>query len=290
MDAAAEEVAIIKRYILQPDQNGAHLREMAVCLAEEEMAAAKVPLGSRAEARRACLERAAETIAGFIHLAWGGAGLVEYARRTYELLCALRDRMRGMNPEATWHYAIFALTVDIKARLRRVENLYLDPEAETELVHHFFDGLQKYGYLHDLVESTMQLHWERRHSPDSPAAAEAARKNIPLGPRGDAVVETHLRRAAALAVAAYIEKANIVRGMIENPTDTTIVLRDRINIQREMGAITADTWAASGRKLADFIENRFGTQAGRTELKLARARWKLLSRNLQSTNRGPAAK
>jgi hypothetical protein len=281
---AAEEPQVIKRYVLQPDQNGAHLREMALCLAEERMRDAQVPERDRAKARLAQLEGAAETIAGFIHLAWGGAGQAEYASRSYELLCALRDRMRGMDPKATWQYALYALTVDIEARLRRAEHLVLDPEGENDLVRHFFDNQHEYDHLHDVVEHTMQFHWERRHRPGSPVVAQVAEKNIPVGPRGDAGVETHLRRTATLAVATYIEQANIARGLVENPTDTAIVLQDRVNLQRQMGVFNSETWVAAGRKLADFIESRFGTESGRAEARTARARWKLLSKKRQATH------
>lgn len=278
MHDAANELLAIKRYVLEPDESGAHLRRMAESMADDQARFARSIVPDWAEARRACLERAAETIAGFIHLAWGGAGMAEYARRTYEMLCALRDRMRGMNPEARWQYAIDALSVDIEARLKRAEHLVLDAGSEAEMLRHFFDSLAEHDYLHDLVANTMELHWTRRHSPDSPAARQTTRKNVPIGPRGGRVVERHLQRAATEAVATYIEQANITRGMIENLTDTAIVLRDRVNIQRELGAIDQATWEASGWQLADFIESRFGTRAGRREARLARARWRMLAK------------
>jgi len=268
----------IKRYVLKPDQRGGHLREMAERMAEDDVVQLRVPPDDREVARRGNVDKAAETIAGFIHLAWGGAGLAEYARRTYEMLCALQGRMRGMHPDATWQYAITALNVDMQARLRRAQNIVLDPDSERELVQHFFDKLKEYDYLHDLVENIKRLHWERRHSPDSPTTTGTVKKRVLVGPRGKPALEKHLERAATEALTTYIEQANIVRGIIENPTDTGIVLRDRIDIQRELGGIDEHTWEAAGVKLAGSIESHFGTRAGRREARLARARWKALNR------------
>jgi hypothetical protein len=47
---------------------------------------------------------------------------------------------------------------------------------------------------------------------------------------------------------------------------------------RVLGAINEQTWEASGRKLAAFIEDRFGTRQGCKEARLARARWRSLAR------------
>lgn len=280
MPPTVDELSAIKQYVLNPDDAGAHLRGMAERMAEDDGALARAPLADREEIRRECLDRAAEAIAAFIHLAWGGAGRAEYARRSYEMLCALRDRMRGMDPQATWQYAVDALNVDIQARLRRADHFFLDAEGEKELVNHFFDHLHEYDYLHDVAEGIKRLHWERRHSPESPDPACDAdgRTAVLRGPRGDRKIEKHLERAATEALATYIEQANIVRGMVENPTDTAVVLRDRVNIQRELAAVNEHTWRESGGRLADAIESRFGTRAGRREARLARARWKALAR------------
>ncbi|MBN2582153.1 MAG: hypothetical protein JXL80_03730 [Planctomycetes bacterium] len=278
MGTAADDIRTISRYILKPDANGAHLREMAEAMAAHGLRSANVPLEDRDEAMQSQLAKAAETIAAFAVLAWGGAGTAEYARRTQLMLGALRDRMRGMNPEMTRQYAIEALNADIEFRLRRAEHLVLDSRAEKELIDHFFDDDPQYDYLHDLVRNTMHLHWERRHSLAAAASCEPGKTNVLMGPRGDSALETHLRRAATEAVATYIEQANIAWGMVENLTDTGIVLRDRINIQRELGSIDEKTWEASGWKLADFIEGRFGTREGRKEARLARAGWRQLAR------------
>jgi hypothetical protein len=283
MAIPADEIPVIKQYVLEPDQNGVHLRKMAECMAEQESRYARIPSEDRADVEQANLEAAAETIASFINLAWGGAGLPEYARRSYLMLSSLRDRMRGMDPESTWRYAIDALNVEIQARLRRSDHFVLDSEGEKELIRHLFDALEEYDYLHDLVSNTMQLHWQRRHGPQSPAAAQPPKRNVPVGPRGSPVMERHLRRAATEAVATYVEQANIAWGMVENPTDTAIVLRDRIGIQRELGAINEQTWEDSGWKLARFIEARFGTRAGCREARLARGRWKSLARRQART-------
>lgn len=286
MNPLTDELLAIKQYVLKPDERGAHLRTMVETMAEEDVRNAGLSQEDRDEARQAALEKAAETIAGFIHLAWGGAGTEEYAKRTYGMLLALRDRMRGMNPKATWQYAVTALNVDIQARLRRAEHFVLDSGSETELVHHFFDTLEEYDYLHGLVKNTMHLHWERRHSPDSPAARQPPRRNVPVGPRGSPAVEKHLKQAATEAVATYIVQGNITRDMVESPTDTGLVLRDQIGIQRELGAINEQTWEAAGWKLADFIESSFGTRAGRREAHLARARWRSMARRHAEEQRG----
>lgn len=279
MGTTDNELKEIKRYVLSPDSRGEHLRQMAEAMAADLVEGTHVPHSERDEARSICLEKAAEAIARFIHLAWGGAGAPEYAARTQAMLCALRDRMRGMNPDATWHYAVAALNVDIQSRLRRAERLMLDAEGETELVHHLFDGREEHHYLNDLAQYIMHLHWERRHSPDSPEVTRTQRKNIPVASRGDPVLEKHLERVAKESVATYIEQSNIVRGMMENLTDTGVLLRDRIEIQQTLGGINARTWEASGRQLAEVIEARFGTEAGRKEARLTRARWKALARN-----------
>ena len=128
-----------------------------------------------------------------------------------------------------------------------------------------------------MTEHIKRFHWERRHNPQSPPHTPV-RSGIPTGPRGDPVVERHLHRAAIEGLATYIEQSNIVRGLIEEPTDPTIVLRDRIDIQRMMGAQNDQTWEASGREIADRIESRFGTSQGRREARLVRGMWKALAR------------
>ena len=259
----------VTQYILDPDDRGNHLKQMA------EHIAARWLASSRASMRAgwgSYLEEAAETVAGFIHLVWGDAGPGEYAPRTYEMLCALRDRVRGMDPASTWEYAIDALTTDIQVRLVRAAKMALDPELETAMVHHFFDSLDEFEYLHDVARHIMELHWRRRHSPDSAGASAHG----PIGPRGEEVLETHLHRVAMESLATYIEQSNIARGNIDRPTDAVIVLRDRIEIQLKLGGKSAATWSASGRELADRIESRLGTAAGRRQARLARGRWKAL--------------
>ena len=69
---------------------------------------------------------------------------------------------------------------------------------------------------------------------------------------------------------AHIEHSNITRGNIEHPTDPTIILRDRIKIQLAMGGKDAETWEASGRQIANQIDTRLGTTAGRKKFRRAR--------------------
>jgi len=278
MAVARDEVKQIEQYILAPHENGAHLLQMARSMADEELRLYIPRPEDRHDAQGAAIEKAAETIATFIYLAWGGAGLQEYAKRTYEMLCALRDRMSGMHPEARWQYAIEALNVEILARLRRARNLVLDSARENELLRHFFDNLREYDFLHDLVRDIMDIHWQRRHSPHSPPETRTTQPNAPIGPRGGPILEKHLERAATEALAAYIEQANITRGVVENLADPSILLRDRVNLQRVLGAYDQQAWAAAGRQLAEHIESRFGTRAGRREARLSRARWRLFAK------------
>ena len=265
----------IKQYILEPDYRGNHLKQMA------EHIAARWLASSRASMRAgwgSYLEEAAETVARFIYLVWGDAGPQEYAPRTYEMLCALRDRVRGMDPSSTWEYAIDALITDVQVRLVRAAKMTVDTELETAMVHHFFDSMEEFEYLHDVARHIMDLHWRRWHSPESPGAAEQAARGVPIGPRGEELLETHLQRVAMESLATYIEQSNIARGNIDKPTDPVIVLRDRIEIQLRLGGKNAETWSASGRELADRIESRLGTAAGRRQARRARGRWKALMR------------
>lgn len=275
------ELQQIERYVLSPDDCGQHLLAMAQAMAEEHLAAAKVPTTERDDLRDKYLGKAAETIAGFLHLAWGGNDPAECARRSYEILCNLRDRMRGMNPDDTWRYAIAAMNADIEARLRRAENFTLTTKGEKELVSRFFhnggDADGQYAYLQDIAEAIKDFHWQRHHRPDTDEACREGH-TVMVGQRGERKLEKHLERAAIEALATYIEQGNIARGMIENPIDPTIVLRDRLNLQRAIGAYSEETWAEAGRQLAEFIEERFGTKAGRKEARTARARWKSLAR------------
>ena len=116
MSVLTDELQAIKDYVLDPDEAGGHLREMVDAMAGHEVELSGVSPADREHLRQEATDRAAETIAAFIHLAWGGAGVEEYARRSYEMLCALRDRMRGMDPAATWHYAIDALNFGTSLR------------------------------------------------------------------------------------------------------------------------------------------------------------------------------
>jgi len=274
-----EAIRKIRQYVLAPDPRGLHLRTMVDKLAEQEMARRPEPYPLSAAVREACVQGAAETIAAYIVLVWGGAGPDVYALRTYEILRGLQDRMRGMDPDSTWGYAVTTYIADICPRLRRAESLATQPAKEAELIGHFFDALDEYEYLHDVARNVMQLHWGRRHDPDAPDAEERRRVGTAGGQRGDPAVEEHLRRAAIEGLATYILQANIARGYIEEPTDPRIVLSDRIDIQRRLGGKNAETWEGSGWEIADRVDRRYGSREGRRRARLARGGWKAISRD-----------
>jgi hypothetical protein len=266
----ATAVASIQAYILHPDQQGSHLCQLAETMAEGE------PTKYRTDTAESCqerLERAAENIARFVYLVWGPVGPEEYAPRTYEMLMGLQRRMRGMPPHTAWEYALSALGDDIRQRLRKAGGITIDPDMETALTHRFFDNLEEHNYLHDVAHKVMDLHWLRRHGPEAITGEEVGRSGKVTGPRGQAEMEKHLERLAREALATYIEQANIGWGNIDNPSDPTIVLRDRIEIQLTLGAKSSDTWEASAGRLADQIERRFGTTAARKEARAARIGW-----------------
>jgi len=266
----ASPVESIQAYILHPDQQGSHMRQLAETMAEAE------PSQYRPDSAESCqerLERAAETIARFVYLVWGPVGPEEYTPRTYEMLMGLQRRMRGMPPHAAWEYALSALGDDIRQRLKKASAITIDPDMETALTHRFFDNLEEHNYLHDVARKVMDLHWQRRHGPEAITAEEVGRSKGVAGPRGQEAMERHLERLTREALATYIEQANIGWGNIDNPSDPTVVLRDRIEIQLALGAKNADTWDASAARLADQIERRFGTSAARKEARTARIGW-----------------
>jgi hypothetical protein len=271
-----EAMNTIKEYVLHPDHLGCHMRQMAEEMVQQmarKHADARGSPGAVQKIRNSCLDQAAETIACFTHLAWFGAGPRDYAPRALEILLRLQHRMRGMDPDSTWAYAIKAFNTDILSRLAQASNLIVEPGPRTAMIHRFFDNISDHDYLHDIARNIMELHWQRRHSPNCPVAT--SRKTfVPAGPRGGAVLERHLRRSAAEALATHIVQSNIARGNIEHPTDSTIILADRIAIQLAMGQKNDQTWIASGWQLADNIETRLATAAGRKEARHARSLWK----------------
>ncbi len=272
-----ETIRKIRQYVLDPDLQGLHLRTMVDKLAEQEMARRPEPYPLPDAAREACVREAAETIAAYIVLVWFGAGPDVYAPRTYDILRGLQDRMRGMDPDSTWDYAVTTYIADICPRLRRAESLATDPAKEAELIGHFFDALDEYEYLHDVARHVMQLHWDRRHDPNAPGAEERRRVGTAGGQRGDAAVEEHLRRAAIEGLATYVLQVNIARGRIEEPADPRIVLSDRIEIQLRLGGKNAETWERSGWEIADRVDRRYGSREGRRRARLARGGWKAMS-------------
>jgi len=268
----------IKQYVLEPDLKGMHLRAMVDKLAEQETARDPGPYPPTPEVQDQCAQGAAETIAAYIYLVWVGAGPDIYAPRTYEILQNLQDRMRGMEPALTWNYALTTYIADIIPRLRRAKALVTDPAKEAELISHFFDSLDEYEYLHDVARDVMQLHWDRRHDPDAPGADEAHRAGTAGKRRGEPIVEEHLRRAAIEGLATYILQGNIARGHIEEPADPRIVLSDRIEIQVRLGLKNAETWEASGWKIADRVDRRYGSKEARHRARIARGGWKAMAR------------
>jgi len=267
----------IKKYVLNPDRLGCHLRQMAEQMAQRAAADRTVSPTFEQKAGDSRLGRAAETIACFIHLVWGCSGPQEYAPGTLAVLLRLQGRMRGMDPQSTWTYAIDAFNTDIVQRLARSANLAVDRRLKKALIHRFRDGIGDHEYLHDIATDVMELHWRRRHSPGR-LTAEGGKAGLPVGPRGGAVLEGHLQRSANEGLAAHIEQSNIGRGNIEHPTDPTIIRQDRIDIQLALGGRNAETWAASARQIADLIETRLATTAGRKEARRARHSWKSAAR------------
>ena len=269
-----ETLKAIKEYVLNPDRLGCHLRQMTEQMAKNDPANSRADLASAQEIRKSCLDRAAETIACFIYLVWDGSGPQEYASRTLEILLQLQERMRGMDPDSTWVYAINAFNVDIVSRLARAANLAVAPGLKTALMRRFSGNIGHYDYLHDIARNIMELHWQRDHSSHS-LVADRQKASVLATPRGEAVLERHLQRSANEGLATHIEQRNFARGNVEHPTDPTIILTDRIKIQLAMGGKNAETWEASGRQIAVQIETRLGTAARRKEARRARHIWKL---------------
>jgi len=268
-----EPVEAIQRYVLHPDHNGLHLRQLA-----ERMAQSEAPEGAGAAPQgKQSVERAAELLARFIYLVWGTSDPDEYAPWTYEMLIGLQRRMRGMEPHDAWDYALAAQSGDILLRLRKAQRITIDPEMETALFHSFFDSLAEHEYLHDVAQRIMDLHWQRRHGPGAITTEEIDRGTGSDKPRGDPEIEKHLERLAKEGLATYIEQANIGWGNIDNPTDPKVLLRDRIELQLTLGGKNAQTWEESAWRIADVIERRFGTRAARTKAREARAGWTAVS-------------
>jgi len=268
MSNAAEAIRL---YVIHPDRNGLHLRQLAEKMAADEPG----PKGYiTAELRERKVAQAAAVIARFIHMVWGqSSGPETYAPRIYEILLGLQGRMRGMPPHDAWEYALAAMGEDIRLRLKKAGGITIDPDMETSLMHRFFDSLEEHQYLHDVAEKVMDLHWHRRHGLGAITTEEVGRARKTLELRGEEKIERHLQQVAREGLATYIEQANIGWGNIDQPYDPVIVLRDRIEIQLSLGGKNAHTWEESAWRLADLIERRFGTTAARREARAARAGW-----------------
>jgi hypothetical protein len=261
----------IRLYVIHPDRNGMHLRQLAEKMASNEPGRQGY---ITAELREQKVAQAAAVIARFIHMVWGGSsGPETYTPRIYEILLSLQGRMRGMPPHDAWDYALAAMGEDIRLRLAKAGGITIDPDMETALMHRFFDAVAEHQYLHDVVERIMDLHWHRRHGPGAITTEEVgpARKSLEL--RGEERLERHLQQVARDGLATYIEQANIGWGNIDHPYDPVIVLRDRIEIQLNLGGKNVHTWEESAWRLGDLIERRFGTTAARREARAARSAW-----------------
>lgn len=267
----ADQIESIRRYVVHPDRNGLHLRQLAEKMAFGEPARTGY---ITAEIREVKAAEAAEVIARFINLVWGAtAGPEAYAPRMYEILIGLQGRMRGMVPHDAWDYALAAMGEDIRRRLKKAHAITIDPDLETALMHQFFDRLEEHQYLFDVAEKVMDLHWHRRHGPGAITAEEVGRGIGAFKLRGDPGIEDHLQHVAREGLATYIEQANIGWGNIDNVHDPVIVLRDRIELQIALGGKNEHTWEESAWRLGDVIERRFGTAAARREARAARAGW-----------------
>jgi len=279
----------IRQYVLNPDHRGSHLRQLAEYMGRMAWESdGDKPRGQKwQEARDFYIEKAAEQVAGFIHLGWDGAGHEEYAPRTFELMRAYQDSVSGMSLDTRWNdYALPKMANEIGMRMRLAGQLAIEAGAENALVKHLFDELDDYAYLHDLVGQVEHLHWQRKHSfgfkawladhPEHPLYPSLGRKHYPWGDRKDPAVEEHLRRIAIEGLVIHIEQSNIVMadGNILNPADPTIVLRERVGLQdRYLGGRNAWSWEESGWKVANRIEDSFGTTEGRKAARRARLGW-----------------
>jgi len=279
----------IKQYVLNPDQRGSHLRQLAEYMGKLawENDAGK-PRGERwQEVRDSYVEGAAEQVAGFIHMGWDGAGPDEYAPRTFEIMRDYQDSMSGMDLDTRWNdYTLPKMANEIGMRMKLAEKIAIDAKAENALVRHLFDDMDEYSYLHDIVGQLEHLHWQRKHSfgfkawlmdhPEHPLYPSLGKKHYPWGDRKDPAVEEHLRMIAIEGLAIFIEQSNIVRpdGNILNPTDPRIIYKERISLQdHHLGGRNALSWEESGWRVANRIEDSFGTTEGRKAGRRARLGW-----------------
>jgi hypothetical protein len=162
-DANAAVLRGIKGYVLNPDENGSHLRQLAEYMADMYWRNGSREMARRPDAKSIYIERAAEEIAGFIHMVWDGAGPDVYAPRTFEIMRAREDSVRGIDAGSAWEYALTWFSRDMKSRLRAAEELVIDPAEEDLLLHDLLDHGEEHRYLHDLVRKVEYVHWKRKH-------------------------------------------------------------------------------------------------------------------------------
>ena len=168
-----DPIEAIRLYVIHPDRNGLHLRQLAEKMAADEPAQRGF---ITAQVRERNVAAAAGIIARYINLVWGSsAGPETYSPRMYEILLGLQGRMRGMVPHDAWEYALAALGEDIRRRLRKANAIAIDPAMESELMGRFFDESDEHQYLRDVAEKVMDLHWHRRHGPGAITTEEVGR-------------------------------------------------------------------------------------------------------------------
>ena len=109
----ADVIETISKYVLNPDHRGQHLRKMAEQMAEADMASEKANR-LRPQVTNQYLQRSALALGRFIYATWGPAGPEKFAPGMLAMLLKLQDRMRGMERQWAWDYAINTLNNDIR--------------------------------------------------------------------------------------------------------------------------------------------------------------------------------
>ena len=132
----------------------------------------------------------------------------EYAPRTLEILLRLQGRMRGMDPDSTWDYAIDAFNTDIVSRLARAGNLAVAPDLR--------DGVDPSLLGQHQRPYVSAQHRQKHHGSCTgsggtapiPSWLNAGRPAV-RGPTRWGVLERHLQRSANEGLATHIEQSNI---------------------------------------------------------------------------------
>lgn len=108
-------LTIIIHYILNPDNNGNHLKAMSDYMAHQAWQAAPNETGRFGMPAR-FLRESAWVIGRYISHKWPDSLPEIYAPRTLEVLLGIQHAMRraGMHAESTWHYALSAFSRDME--------------------------------------------------------------------------------------------------------------------------------------------------------------------------------